>query len=187
MPALPDTDIRRCGPPLQTTTEPITSGRGIHRRSTLSTKGEYCDDSLARFLHWMTAATTQSSKSRSRRKSRSSNRQEETIRPMPAIGMIAVAVPRSFIAYLLTSIVLTGCTAISTMDSSMSPLAPTASPAESASVSACPVTEPVWVKPPDDPAVQGSPEYGYYFVNQDRSIWASAWWTGRGRRFLACE
>jgi hypothetical protein len=42
---------------------------------------------------------------------------------------------------------------------------------------ACPVTEPVWAKPPEDTAVSGPPEYGYYFVNEDRSIWASAWWT----------
>jgi len=41
----------------------------------------------------------------------------------------------------------------------------------------CPVTEPLWIKPPEDSAVQGSPGYGYYFVNEDRSIWASAWWT----------
>jgi hypothetical protein len=44
---------------------------------------------------------------------------------------------------------------------------------------ACPLTEPVWAKPPDDPAVQGSPEFGYYFMNADRSMWASAWWTGQ--------
>lgn len=43
---------------------------------------------------------------------------------------------------------------------------------------ACPVSEPVWVIPPDDPAVQNSPDYGYYFVNEDRLIWASAWWAG---------
>jgi hypothetical protein len=52
-----------------------------------------------------------------------------------------------------------------------------APPAESTSASTCPLTEPVWDKPPDDSAVQGSPGYGYYFVNEDRSIWASAWWT----------
>ena len=40
----------------------------------------------------------------------------------------------------------------------------------------CPVTEAVWVKPPADPAVQDPPAYGYYFVNEDNSIWASAWW-----------
>jgi hypothetical protein len=44
---------------------------------------------------------------------------------------------------------------------------------------ACPVTEPVWVKPPEDDAVQGYPEFGYYFVNEDRSMWASAWWVGQ--------
>ena len=45
--------------------------------------------------------------------------------------------------------------------------------------SACPLAEPVWVKPPEDSAVQGSPGFGYYFVNDDRSMWASAWWTGQ--------
>lgn len=44
--------------------------------------------------------------------------------------------------------------------------------------SACPVTEPVWVKPPEDAAVQDPTAHGYYFVNEDRSIWASAWWMG---------
>jgi hypothetical protein len=99
--------------------------------------------------------------------------------------MIVVRVPRFFIFYLLMSIVLTGCTGFDTMDPGTPPLTPSASPGESTSAglsagtsaSACPVSEPVWAKPPDDPAVQGSPEYGYYFVNQDRSIWASAWWT----------
>ncbi len=47
----------------------------------------------------------------------------------------------------------------------------------STSASVCPLTEPVWAKPPEDSAVQGSPGYEYYFVNDDRSIWASAWWT----------
>jgi hypothetical protein len=45
--------------------------------------------------------------------------------------------------------------------------------------SACPLAEPVWAKPPDDAAVQGSPQFGYYFVNADRSMWASAWWIGQ--------
>lgn len=40
----------------------------------------------------------------------------------------------------------------------------------------CPLTEPVWEKPPADAAVQDAPAYGYYFVNEDRSIWASAGW-----------
>lgn len=47
---------------------------------------------------------------------------------------------------------------------------------QSASVPVCPVTEPKWLKPPHDDAVLNEPDFGYYFVNQDRSIWASAWW-----------
>ena len=48
----------------------------------------------------------------------------------------------------------------------------------------CPVTEPVWVLPPDDPAVQNEPAYGYYYVNEDRSIWAAAWWEGQDENYL---
>lgn len=40
----------------------------------------------------------------------------------------------------------------------------------------CSVTQPVWAKPPDDAAVLDPPDYGYYFINEDRSIWASAGW-----------
>lgn len=43
----------------------------------------------------------------------------------------------------------------------------------------CPQTEPAWITPPDDAAVLDPPQPGYYFVNEDSSIWASAWWTGR--------
>ena len=50
--------------------------------------------------------------------------------------------------------------------------------------SACAVTEPVWDKPPEDSAVSSTPEDGYYFVNKDHSIWASAWWTGQGDNYL---
>lgn len=56
--------------------------------------------------------------------------------------------------------------------------------AESPSGSACPRSEPVWAKPPEDAAVQGSPGYGYYFVNEDRSIWASAGWTEQEESYL---
>jgi hypothetical protein len=41
----------------------------------------------------------------------------------------------------------------------------------------CPFIKAMWAKPPEDPAVPDPPAYGYYFMNQDRSIWASAWWT----------
>lgn len=58
--------------------------------------------------------------------------------------------------FLFLILVLTGCSAFET----------------------CPETKPLWIKPPEDSAIQGLPGYGYYFVNEDRSIWASAWWTG---------
>ncbi len=44
--------------------------------------------------------------------------------------------------------------------------------------STCPLTEATWIKPPEDSAVLNEPAFGYYFVNEDQSIWASAWWTG---------
>lgn len=39
----------------------------------------------------------------------------------------------------------------------------------------CTLTEPTWIKPPTDSAVLNEPAFGYYFVNEDQSIWASAW------------
>lgn len=41
----------------------------------------------------------------------------------------------------------------------------------------CPLTEPAWLKPSEDAAIQDDPAFGYYFVNEDQSIWASAWQT----------
>ena len=41
----------------------------------------------------------------------------------------------------------------------------------------CPLTRPEWLLAPDDPAVSNPPAYGNYFVNEDLSIWASAWRT----------
>lgn len=55
---------------------------------------------------------------------------------------------------------------------------PTATPTHDAAKAACAVTESAWVKPPPDEAVQGEPGFGYYFVNEDSSIWASAGWVG---------
>lgn len=43
----------------------------------------------------------------------------------------------------------------------------------------CPLTEPVWIKPPEDAAVSNPPEFGYYYSNGDNSILASAWWFGQ--------
>lgn len=86
--------------------------------------------------------------------------------------------------FTLAIIVLTGCAASNIIIPVASTPTPNAPSAEGAVVSACPVTEPVWAKPPDDAAVQNSPEYEYYFVNEDRSIWASAWWAGQAESQL---
>jgi len=48
----------------------------------------------------------------------------------------------------------------------------------------CPVSEPAWLLPPEDSVVQNEPAYGYYFVNEDRSIWAAAWWVGQEENYL---
>lgn len=48
----------------------------------------------------------------------------------------------------------------------------------------CPLSEPSWVKPPADAAVDGTPEYSFYYVNPDSSIWASAWWIEHEEEYL---
>jgi len=40
----------------------------------------------------------------------------------------------------------------------------------------CPVTEPLWLKPPKDAAILDEPVFGYFYANEDRSIITSAWW-----------
>ena len=87
--------------------------------------------------------------------------------------MQKIQVPQYFIFYLFMSIILTACMVNDTTNLNTSSLSSTVS----TSTDVCHITEPVWVKPPDDSAVSGSPEHGDYFVNKDRSIWASAWWT----------
>ena len=68
------------------------------------------------------------------------------------------------ISYFLLLLVLTGCA--------------------SAQIDSCPVSEPLWIKPPEDSAVNDPPVDGYYFVNEDRSIWASAWWIEQAENYL---
>lgn len=84
--------------------------------------------------------------------------------------------PRPFIFFLAISIVLSACT---TTEPSNSSSKSTLATVTSSSSDTCPVTEPAWIKPPEDSAVQNPPAHGYYYVNEDSSIWASAWWTGQ--------
>ena len=85
--------------------------------------------------------------------------------------MQADVVARTILVYLLLSLFLGGCMASGTTG-------------QSSSSAICPVTDPMWAKPPQDAAVEGSPAFGHYYVNQDRSIWASAWWTGEEADYL---
>jgi hypothetical protein len=48
----------------------------------------------------------------------------------------------------------------------------------------CPLTEPAWIKPPEDSAVLSPPEFGSYFVNADQSIWASAGWASERENYV---
>lgn len=52
----------------------------------------------------------------------------------------------------------------------------TASPAAQAAAENCPVTQPEWVKPPEDAAAPNEPAFGNYYLNRDRSIWVGAYW-----------
>lgn len=88
-----------------------------------------------------------------------------------------MTIHRSFIYFLLVCVLLTGCEGFEKPTAVGLPTL-SASPTQSYLAGDCPVTQPAWVKPPDDTAVVNPPEFGYYFVNADRSLWASAWWTG---------
>ena len=81
------------------------------------------------------------------------------------------------VLFALAGLSLMGCTAVNPEELAAS--SPTPNPE-----STCPVTEPVWAKPPEDSDVDGSPAYGYYFVNKDRSMWASAWWAEQEENYL---
>ena len=69
---------------------------------------------------------------------------------------------------ILVGAFLTGCAAVEGIASDVFNPKPGADD--------CPLTEPVWLIPPDDAASNDPPGYGYYFVNDDQSILASAWY-----------
>lgn len=86
---------------------------------------------------------------------------------------------RPFLLVLLLSALLTtllvGCSTAYTLGSAVYGLTTQQSTATD-SADSCPVTTPVWIKPPADAAVLNPPTHEYFFVNADHSIWASAWW-----------
>jgi hypothetical protein len=74
-------------------------------------------------------------------------------------------------------IFLTVCSVVGSRDSTQSSTTPGTSLELGALAGVCTVTKVEWAIPPEDSTVDDEPEYGYYWVNEDRSIWASAWWT----------
>ena len=99
---------------------------------------------------------------------------------------------RNWVFLLLLSLVLSACAANQASSTGSSPAdeanpaitqAPTLNSTQQAKeqpvskvANACTVTEPIWAKPPKDAAIPDPPVYGYYYLNEDRSIWASAGW-----------
>jgi hypothetical protein len=80
---------------------------------------------------------------------------------------------------VLLLVTATACASAPPAERTLKPSEPAGYQDEATAAATCPLTEPVWAKPPEDAAVQDEPAFGYYFVNGDRSIWASAWWTGQ--------
>ena len=99
------------------------------------------------------------------------------LRKMPIAQKIA-----AFIFCLIIGIFLTACEATGAPASTLAST-PTLLPVANLSANACQVTEPVWTKPPEDSAVLNEPEFGYYFLNADRSIWASSWSAGGNENY----
>lgn len=81
-----------------------------------------------------------------------------------------------YIHFLLVSVLIAGCAGIEKQVSAATLQTPGAVPTQTTLVNDCPITKPIWLKPPEDSAVMNPPAFGYYFVNADRSILASAWW-----------
>jgi hypothetical protein len=91
--------------------------------------------------------------------------------------MVIFTLPRLITVFLLASLALSGCTQANGTVPDTPLRTPGLSPTQDFPSEACQVTEPVRAKPPEDAAVQNEPRVGNYYVNDDRSIWASAWWT----------
>jgi hypothetical protein len=79
--------------------------------------------------------------------------------------------PRVFVVLALACLLLAGCAPVTRRGADG---APALAAAQNAAARACPVTPPLWRKPPEDAAVLNEPQAGPYYVNADRSIWAAA-------------
>ena len=78
--------------------------------------------------------------------------------------------------------VLIGCANTPTKEATVS-VTPTLSTTQNTSAKACTETEPARLKFPEDSAIPDPPAFGYYYVNEDLSIWASAARTSEGESY----
>lgn len=81
------------------------------------------------------------------------------------------------IGFVFAATLLSACAGLGRTDSWISTQTESKLPTKILPTEACPITEPEWVKPPEDEAIPSSPVFGYYYTNEDRSILASARWT----------
>ncbi len=99
--------------------------------------------------------------------------------------MRILAIPRLlFVPLVLAS--LTACRTASAVPVPTATAAVRPGPTPTATIArdTCPVTEAEWLKPPEDAAVNDPPAFGYYYVNDDLTIWASAGWMSTEEKVL---
>ena len=89
-------------------------------------------------------------------------------------------------ACLLGHAALAACTPVRPSNA-VPTLVPAGIPIEGGVTAACQVTQSHWLKPPEDAAVQGSPGYGHYYVNDDRSIWVTTQWSRGDSDYLSAD
>ena len=91
---------------------------------------------------------------------------------------------RCLVYILLVSLLMTSCQAGSNLVSGAPLKTPEALHEEGKAEGDCPETSATWVQPPEDSAVLDEPAYSYYIVNEDQTIWASAWYSGEKKYSL---
>lgn len=95
--------------------------------------------------------------------------------------------PTRITLFTLAALALAMLTACATPPpANPTPIAPTTVTAvvQSDNNKSCPVSETVWVKPPQDAAIPDEPAFGNYYQNEDATIMAAAWWKGIETEYL---
>lgn len=89
---------------------------------------------------------------------------------MKSISMSRIRSSYSILLFFLAIVLITGCVGGHTVtDSAVHPK----------KEAACPETTAMWMKPPGDATVSGTPVPGYFYANGDQTILVSAWWAAK--------